>query len=106
MLPPIDGSEAGTLAALGIISAALYATGLALGAELLARTSFWLLYAEEDRYRLLARNMTDVITRHGTQRRGAVRFARGGDAVRRQGRANCTATTCSIACMSPTGRPI
>src|SRR6202043_1208794 len=29
------------------------------------RTSFWLLYAEEDRYRLLARNMTDVITRHG-----------------------------------------
>jgi len=34
-------------------------------AEALARTSFWLLYAEEDRYRLLARNMTDVITRHG-----------------------------------------
>ena len=58
--------------ALGIISAALYATGLALGAESLARTSFWLLYAEEDRYRLLARNMTDVITRHG--RNGAVLF--------------------------------
>ena len=65
MLPPADGSGVGTLAALGIISAALYATGLALGAESLARTSFWLLYAEEDRYRLLARNMTDVITRHG-----------------------------------------
>jgi len=63
----------GALAALGIISAALYATGLALGAESLARTSFWLLYAEEDRYRLLARNMTDVITRHG--RNGAVVFA-------------------------------
>ena len=62
----------GALAALGIISAALYATGLALGAESLARTSFWLLYAEEDRYRLLARNMTDVITRHG--RNGAVLF--------------------------------
>jgi two-component system, cell cycle sensor histidine kinase DivJ len=61
------------LAALGIISAALYATGLALGAESLARTSFWLLYAEEDRYRLLARNMTDVITRH--DRNGAVLFA-------------------------------
>ena len=60
------------LAALGIVSAALYATGLALGAEALARTSFWLLYAEEDRYRLLARNMTDVITRHG--RDGAVLF--------------------------------
>ena len=40
--------------------------------ESLARTSFWLLYAEEDRYRLLARNMTDVITRHG--RSGAVLF--------------------------------
>ena len=74
MLPPPEaaGSEVGALAALGIVSAALYATGLALGAEQLARTSFWLLYAEEDRYRLLARNMTDVITRHG--RNGAVLF--------------------------------
>ncbi|HEY2136129.1 MAG TPA: PAS domain-containing sensor histidine kinase [Xanthobacteraceae bacterium] len=63
----------GALAALGIVSAALYSTGLALGAESLARTSFWLLYAEEDRYRLLARNMTDVITRHG--RSGTVLFA-------------------------------
>ena len=60
------------LATLGIVSAGLYATGLALGAEALARTSFWLLYAEEDRYRLLARNITDVITRHG--RDGAVLF--------------------------------
>jgi cell cycle sensor histidine kinase DivJ len=66
------GGEQATLAALGIISAALYAIGLALGAEQLARTSYWLLYAEEDRYRLLARNMTDVITRHG--RHGAVLF--------------------------------
>ena len=65
-------ADHGLLAALGIISASLYATGLALGAESLARTSFWLLYAEEDRYRLLARNMTDVITRHG--RNGAVLF--------------------------------
>ena len=70
--PPLADAEA-TLAALGIVSAALYATGLALGAEALARTSFWLLYAEEDRYRLLARNMTDVITRHG--RDGGVLFA-------------------------------
>ncbi len=65
-------SQQSVLAALGIISAALYATGLALGAESLAQTSFWLLYAEEDRYRLLARNMTDVITRHG--RNGSVLF--------------------------------
>ena len=74
LLPPptTAAAEQGALAALGIISAALYATGLALGAEQLARTSFWLLYAEEDRYRLLARNMTDVIMRHG--RNGAVLF--------------------------------
>jgi two-component system, cell cycle sensor histidine kinase DivJ len=74
LLPLLTGleSQQSGLAALGIISAALYATGLALGAESLAQTSFWLLYAEEDRYRLLARNMTDVITRHG--RNGTVLF--------------------------------
>jgi cell cycle sensor histidine kinase DivJ len=72
LLPAPDPSTHAALAALGIVSAALYAAGLALGAEALARTSFWLLYAEEDRYRLLARNMTDVITRHG--RDGAVLF--------------------------------
>jgi two-component system, cell cycle sensor histidine kinase DivJ len=66
------GHDQSALAALGIVSAALYATGLALGAESLLRTSFWLLFAEEDRYRLLARNMTDVITRHG--RNGTVLF--------------------------------
>ncbi|MGB6731562.1 MAG: PAS domain-containing sensor histidine kinase [Xanthobacteraceae bacterium] len=70
-LPHAISPEA--LATLGIASAGLYATGLALGAETLTRTSFWLLYAEEDRYRLLARNIADVITRHG--RDGAVLFA-------------------------------
>ncbi len=72
LLPPPDpGGHAGFVT-LGIASAALYAAGLALSTEVLTRTSFWLLYAEEDRYRLLARNMTDVITRHG--RDGAVLF--------------------------------
>jgi cell cycle sensor histidine kinase DivJ len=61
------------LMALGVISAALYATGLALGSASLARTSSRLLVVEEDRYRLLARNITDVITRH--RRNGTVRFA-------------------------------
>ena len=56
------------LATVGIVSAVLYGAGIELGAEALARTSFWLLYAEEDRYRLFARNMTDVITRHGKNR--------------------------------------
>jgi cell cycle sensor histidine kinase DivJ len=72
LLPLPSPSSHAALAALGIVSAALYAAGLALGAEALARTSFWLLYAEEDRYRLLAHNMTDVITRHG--RDGGVLF--------------------------------
>jgi len=71
---PVAGADGvAALAALGIISAALYATGLALGVESLARTSVWLFYGEEDRYRLLAHNMTDMITRHG--RHGAVLFA-------------------------------
>ncbi|HXW42345.1 MAG TPA: PAS domain-containing sensor histidine kinase, partial [Xanthobacteraceae bacterium] len=73
VLPLPSSDPTAALAALGIVSAALYAAGLALGAEALARTSFWLLYAEEDRYRLLARNIADVITRHG--RDGAVLFA-------------------------------
>ncbi len=73
-LPPIIVGEQGraALAALGIISAALYAAGLALGAESLARTSSRLRHAEEDRYRLLALNMSDVIARHA--RNGAVQF--------------------------------
>ena len=72
LLPPPNSDAPETLAALGVVSAALYATGIALGSEALARTSFWLLYVEEDRYRLLARNISDVITRHG--RDGAVLF--------------------------------
>jgi cell cycle sensor histidine kinase DivJ len=71
--PSSDIVDQASLAALGIISAALYATGLALGAESLARRSIWLLYAEEDRYGLFAQNMTDVIARYG--RNGAVLFA-------------------------------
>ncbi len=74
ILPAAAGlaAEHGALAALAIISAALYATGLALGAEQMARTSNGLRHAEADRYLLLARNMTDVITRHG--RSGEVLF--------------------------------
>ena len=71
-LPASDPSGHIALATLGIVSAALYAAGLALGAEALARTSVWLLCAEEDRYRLLARNMTDVIVRY--DRDGALLF--------------------------------
>jgi cell cycle sensor histidine kinase DivJ len=62
----------GVLMGAGVASATLYAAGLAVSAESLARTSVALLYVEEDRYRLLARNMSDVISRHS--RNGSVEF--------------------------------
>nr|WP_249806218.1 PAS domain-containing sensor histidine kinase [Bradyrhizobium sp. 1] len=65
-------AQRGVLMAFGVASATLYAAGLAFGAESLARTSVALLSREEERYRLLARNMSDVISRH--QRNGAVQF--------------------------------
>lgn len=58
------------LAALGIVTATMYAAVLAFGAELLARTSKQLLNVEEERYRLLARNISDIISRHS--RNGAI----------------------------------
>jgi len=74
LLPPRETAPAlrGMLIAFGIVSATLYAAGLAFAAEFLARTSVSLLYLEEDRYRLLARNMSDVISRHC--RNGDVQF--------------------------------
>jgi two-component system, cell cycle sensor histidine kinase DivJ len=74
LLPAADVSplSRGVFMAFGVASATLYAAGLAFGAESLARTSVSLLNLEEDRYRLLARNMSDVISRH--RRNGAVQF--------------------------------
>jgi cell cycle sensor histidine kinase DivJ len=74
MLPVVDANTVsrGAFMAFGVASATLYAAGLAFGAESLARVSVSLLYVEEDRYRLLARNMSDVISRH--RRNGAVQF--------------------------------
>lgn len=68
----ISAAERGVLMAFGVASATLYAAGLAFGAESLARTSVALLSREEERYRLLASNMSDVVSRH--QRNGAVQF--------------------------------
>jgi two-component system, cell cycle sensor histidine kinase DivJ len=74
MLPASDSIAflRGVLTAFGVASATIYAAGLAFGAESLARVSVSLLNVEEDRYRLLARNMSDVISRH--RRNGAVQF--------------------------------
>jgi len=66
----ISAEQQSAVAALGVISATLYATGLGLGVEFLARTSVSLLHAEEDRYRLLTHSMTDVVIVHG--RNGSV----------------------------------
>ena len=70
--PEADAGLRAVFMAFGVASATLYAAGLAFGAESLARTSVALLYVEEDRYRLLARNMGDVISRH--HRNGVVQF--------------------------------
>jgi two-component system, cell cycle sensor histidine kinase DivJ len=74
MLPAPDSSALlrGICMAFGVASGTLYAAGLAFSAESLSRTSVSLLSVEEDRYRLLARNMSDVISRHS--RNGAVQF--------------------------------
>ena len=71
-IPEVNTVSRSIFMAFGVASATLYAAGLAFGAESLARTSVALLYVEEDRYRLLARNMSDVISRH--RRNGAVQF--------------------------------
>jgi cell cycle sensor histidine kinase DivJ len=74
VLPPsaVSAAASSLFMAFGVASATLYAAGLALGAESLARISVSLLSDEEGRYRLLARNMSDVISRH--RRNGAVQF--------------------------------
>jgi len=74
VLPPVDAgaSGRGVFTAFGITSATLYAAALAFGAESLSRTGVALLNSEEDRYRLLARNMSDVISRH--RRNSTVEF--------------------------------
>ncbi|MET3844938.1 ATP-binding protein [Bradyrhizobium sp. OAE829] len=74
LLPVVEPNAAlhSLLMAVGIAAATLYAVGLAFGSESLARTSVALLSVEEDRYRLLALNMSDVISRHS--RNGAVQF--------------------------------
>jgi cell cycle sensor histidine kinase DivJ len=70
--PVLSPALHSALIGFGVVSAIFYAAGLAFGAESLARTTVSLLNVEEDRYRLLALNMSDVISRHS--RNGAVQF--------------------------------
>lgn len=68
----IPASYSSLFEALGIATATIYASALAFSAESLARMSRKLLMVEEERYRLLAHNISDVISRHS--RNGAIRF--------------------------------
>jgi cell cycle sensor histidine kinase DivJ len=73
-LPPL-GVSAATLATMHTISVTAligYCLLLALIGELITHKGRLLRHAEEDRYRLLAMNMSDVISRH--RRNGAVEF--------------------------------
>jgi cell cycle sensor histidine kinase DivJ len=74
VLPAVHTNPAlrGAYTSFGLVSAMLYAACVAFGAESLSRTSVSLFSFEEDRYRLLAHNMSDVISRH--RRNGAVQF--------------------------------
>jgi two-component system, cell cycle sensor histidine kinase DivJ len=73
LLPVISGQEWETAAAFGVAFAVVYAVALAVSAEALARAGSSLREAEDDRYRLLARATTEVVTRHGSD--GDVLFA-------------------------------
>lgn len=68
--PPNAAADQGSLAVLAIISASLYATGLALGSERVGTPRRFL--PDENGDRLLVRSMPDVVTRHG--RNAAVTF--------------------------------
>lgn len=68
----IPASYSSLFEALGIATATIYASALAFSAESLAQMSRKLLVVEEERYRLLAHNISDVISRHS--RNGAIRF--------------------------------
>jgi len=70
---PAIARQADALTALAVLSVLFYATGLALGAQRIARANSRPLVAQEERWRLLAGNMTDVVTRHGDG--GRVLFA-------------------------------
>lgn len=71
-LPSPGGDGAAALAALAIVSASLYATGLALGVEAMTRSNSRFPVSGEDGYTPLAGSMSDVIIRHAAD--GAVSF--------------------------------
>lgn len=75
LLPPapVLWVDSAALALLGSLSAVIYAGGLAVAVQVVHRQSEEAIRVGEDRYRLLAENATDMITRHNA--RGDVVFA-------------------------------
>ena len=69
---PASAAASPALYLFGVLSAASVAAAVGLGAGSLTRLSEQSKLLGEARYRMLARNMTDVITRHG--KNGAVSF--------------------------------
>jgi len=74
ILPPSPVPPQADLAleAAAIASAVVFAAILAFAAEALTRASGRLLMVEEERYRMLALNMSDIVSRH--RRNGAIEF--------------------------------
>lgn len=70
---PIIGIDPTILALLGLLSALVYAGGLAASVQLVHNRSSQAIEDGEQRYRLLAENATDLITRHDAE--GEVVFA-------------------------------
>jgi two-component system, cell cycle sensor histidine kinase DivJ len=62
--PPLGRIDASTTFMLGTLSAALYAGAVALGVGAFGGSSDRVKLAHDARYRMLAQNMTDMITRH------------------------------------------
>ena len=70
---PVFALDPAVLTLLGSLSAIAYAGGLAISVQIIHRGSEQVIRAGERRYRLLAENATDMITRHDA--RGDVLFA-------------------------------
>jgi cell cycle sensor histidine kinase DivJ len=69
---PVFAISANLLGLFGVMSATIYAAGLAVAMQLVHRRSEDAIRAGEERYRLLAENSTDMITRH--DEKGRVQF--------------------------------
>jgi len=104
----INPALRGMYMAFGVVSATLYAAGLAFGAESLSRTSVFAVHARGGSLSPAGRgNMSDVILRQSPQTARCSSFLPAAEAMLGTPvRGDCSDTACSIASMSPIARPI